>query len=166
MRQGAPRRGLTSPAQGSLSWPRLYPKHKTETFLKREKSSEDSSGDMSVCASISCMRFLYSIFLAIVVSLFAEGWERPSVSGTHPLSHCHSVPCVPCLRSPTATSMLLWLMGCTRPLGRCPPHCFPTGSPSQQLQPPGRDMCTPVRLPLLIPVSCRAMTWFPVVPPW
>lgn len=107
MRQGAPRRGLTSPAQGSLSWPRLYPKHKTETFLKREKSSEDSPGDMSVCASISCMRFLYSIFLAIVVSLFAEGWERPSVSGTHPLSHCHSVPCVPCLRSPTATSMLL-----------------------------------------------------------
>lgn len=38
---------------------------------------------------------MYSIFLAIVVSLFAEGWERPSVSGTHPLSHRHSVPCVP-----------------------------------------------------------------------
>lgn len=95
-------------------------------------------------ASISCMRFLYSIFLAIVVSLFADGWERPSISGTHPLSHCHSVPCVPCLTPPIATSMPLWLMGCTRPPGRCSPHCFPTGSPSQQLQPPGRDMCMPV----------------------
>lgn len=71
-------------------------------------------------ASSSCMRFLYSIFLVIVVSLFAEGWERPSVSGTHPLSHCHSVPCVPCLTPPTATSMPLWLMGCSRPPGRCP----------------------------------------------
>lgn len=83
----------------------------------------------SACAaSISCTRFLYSIFLAIVVSLFAEGWERPSVSGTRLVCHrCPSVPCVPCLAlpHPPPPASPLWLKGHPRPAPQVPsqlPH--------------------------------------------
>lgn len=50
------------------------------------RGSEDSgSPGLSACAaSISCTRLLYTIFLVAIASLFAEGWEPPSVSGTHP----------------------------------------------------------------------------------
>lgn len=71
------------------------------------------------------MRFLYSIFLAIVVSLFAEGWGRPSVSGTHPLSYRHSVPCVPF--HPTHCHQHVPVAyGMHQAYWQVPTHCFPT----------------------------------------
>lgn len=72
----------SSPEQGSQE--RLFPKYKRNIF--KEKKALKTPGQVtSVCApSISCMKFLYSIFLAVGASLFAEGWERPNVSGTRP----------------------------------------------------------------------------------
>lgn len=158
---GSSQKGPHKSCPGQPQLAEALPKTQSRNIFKKRKKALKTRQGTSVCAaSISCMRFLYSIFLAIVVSLFAEGWERPSVSGTHLLSYRHSVPCVPCFTPPTATSMFLWLMGCTRPAGRCPLTAFP------QLQPPGGDICMPVWLPWLIFVSCRAMTWPPMVPPW
>lgn len=106
-----------------------------------------------MCASISCMRLLYSIFLTVVVSLFAEGWERPSVSGTCPLSCRHSVPCVPCLALPTATSMFFETHRTPRPARQVPSVPSPGVAPSamspavggRSLCSWGQQACLPIR---------------------
>lgn len=88
---------------------------------------------LSACVtSISCMRFLYSIFL-VIASLFAEGWERPSVSGTHlsvTIVQVCLVSCVWPYPATATTSISLCFTGGPPHLpSRCPPGSFPMEQP-------------------------------------
>lgn len=81
----------------------LSPQNTGETFLKIERSADSDSAAVAVCRLFPVRDFFYSIFLAVFASLFAEGWERPSVSGTRLSLVCQRrprVPCVPCLAPP------------------------------------------------------------------
>lgn len=81
----------------------LSPQDTGETFLRRKRSADSDSAAVAVCRLFPVRDFFYSIFLAVFASLFAEGWERPSVSGTRLSLVCQRrprVPCVPCLAPP------------------------------------------------------------------
>lgn len=63
---------------------RLFQKTE-ETFLKRENSSKDSR-QVPCAASISCTRFLYSIFLALLRPSLLRGGSDPASQGLVRLS--------------------------------------------------------------------------------
>lgn len=95
-----------------------------------------------------CCRFyfLYEIFVlyfpSIVASLFAKGWERPSISGTH-LSVTIVQVCLVSLVWPhpnhtTSISLVAHGMPSTCPAGALLAFC-PWDSPSQHPQLPGSE---------------------------
>lgn len=80
---------------------RLFQKTE-ETFLKRENSSKDSR-QVPCAASISCTRFLYSIFLASLRPCLLRGGSDPASQGLVRLSP--SPKCALCpVSGPTPTT--------------------------------------------------------------
>lgn len=83
---------------------KLFPQNEGETLLKRKRSADSAA--VAVCRLFPVRDFFYSIFLAVIASLFAEGWERPSVSGTRPSPSSKCALCPVSGPTPTATTSI------------------------------------------------------------
>lgn len=113
----------------------LSQKNKRNVFKKRKQLQSLPLSAVSVCCRFY---FLYEIFVlyfpSIVASLFAKGWERPSVSGTH-LSVTIVQVCLVSRVWPTPTTPPAspsWLTGCPPPAQQVPssPSAHGTVPPS------------------------------------
>lgn len=121
-----PPRGVPTAACGSLSWQRGF----SQNTKQRDRALKPGPRAGSVCRLDFLYQILYSIFLAAVTSLIAEGWEPPSVSGTRP-----SVTLSQCALRPESRPVLLATSSLSRGSeaapglpSRGPPPCR-TGSP-------------------------------------
>lgn len=111
---------MPTAACGSLSWQRGF----SQNTKQRDRALKPGPRGGSVCRLDFLCQILYSIFLAAVASLIAEGWEPPSVSGTRP-----SVTPSQCALRPESRPVLLatshqqpvsWLRDCPRPAQQGP----------------------------------------------
>lgn len=134
----------SSPEQGSRERS-FSPKNKREMFSKEGRALETPGQVLSVVPPASCTRFFYSIFLAVLASLFAEGWERPSVSGTCPSVTVVQVCLVSCVwPHPDHHHQHLHVAhGMPHLPHRCPPGLLAVGSPSWQPGLPGSETARP-----------------------
>lgn len=105
---------------------KLFPQNEGETLLKRKRSADLAA--VAVCRLFPVRDFFYSIFLAVIASLFAEGWERPSVSGTRPSVTVVQVCLVPRVW-PHPDRHHQHLPRGSRDAPRCPPGPLPAAKP-------------------------------------
>lgn len=91
-------------AQNRAPGREAFPQNEGETLLKRKRSADSAA--VAVCRLFPVRDFFYSIFLAVIASLFAEGWERPSVSGTRPSPSSKCALCSVSGPTPTATTSI------------------------------------------------------------
>lgn len=122
----AKRRCVSQGPRTGLPGEKLFPQNEGETRLKRKRSADLAA--VAVCRLFPVRDFFYSIFLAVIASLFAEGWERPSVSGTRPSVTVVQVCLVPRVW-PHPDRHHQHLPRGSRDAPRCPPGPLPAAKP-------------------------------------